>query len=63
MFKILKMIGVELTCHHRDSLNGKDIRKAIDNAVYVSEESKTILNAGKKKGCTLGDGKIDDLCE
>ena len=35
VFKVLKDIGVELTSYHGGSLNGKDIKKVMNNASHV----------------------------
>ena len=34
-FEVLKKIGVELSAYHGGSLNGKDIKKVMNNATHV----------------------------
>ncbi|KAL7524881.1 hypothetical protein ACHAXR_000757, partial [Thalassiosira sp. AJA248-18] len=65
MFRILKSIGVELTRYHGGSLNGKDIKKVMDNACFVFDEFKRILNEGKseRNGHVLDETEINERWE
>ena len=62
MFRVLKSIGVELTRYHGGSLNGKDIKKVMDNAAYIFDEFKLILKDGKRED-SIEDEYIDRMCE
>lgn len=62
MFKVLKEIGVELSAYHGGSLNGKDIKKVMNNASYVFNEFAAIFKEGKRQNCQLTDDNIDSLC-
>ena len=44
VFKVLKEIGVELSSYHGGSLNGKDIKKVMNNASHIFGHST--LNTG-----------------
>jgi len=35
VFRVLKEIGVELSSYHGGSLNGKDIKKVMNNATHL----------------------------
>ena len=63
MFKVLREIGVELTCYHGVSLNDNDIRNVTDNATYVFDQWALILKEGKREGCMLGPDAIVERCE
>ena len=60
--KLLKSSGVELTRYHGGSLNGKDIKKVMDNTFFVFDEFATILKAGCRND-SLTPKKIDKRCE
>jgi hypothetical protein len=62
MFNVLKKIGVELSSYHGGSLNGKDIKKVMNNASYVFDELAVILKEGKRPGCILPDATLDAMC-
>jgi len=62
LFKVLKKIGVEQSSYHGGSLNGKDIKKVMDNASYLFDEFSSILKSGKRSNCELSDDDIDALC-
>ena len=63
IFEVLKQqAGVELTAYHGGSLNGKDIRKVMNDATELFSEFSTILKAGKRDDCELSDDDIDALC-
>jgi hypothetical protein len=62
MFKVLKKIGVEQSSYHGGSLNGKDIKKVMNNASYLFDKFSSILKIGKRSNCELSDDDIDALC-
>jgi hypothetical protein len=47
LFKVLKKFGVEQSSYHGGSLNGKDIKKVMNNVSYLFDEFSSILNSGK----------------
>jgi hypothetical protein len=51
-FEVLKEIGVELSAYYGGSLNGKDIKKVMNNATHVFE--KVAVSGGR------GGGRYDD---
>ena len=51
IFKILIGIGVEQSIYHGGSLNGKDIKKVMNNGTYLFDEFSTLLKAGKREDC------------
>ena len=63
VFKILKGIGIEQSCYHGGSLNGKDIKKVMNNATYLFDEFSSLLKAGKREDCEFDDEWIDALCQ
>jgi hypothetical protein len=62
LFKVLKDIGVELSSYHGGSLNGKDIKKVMNNAAHVFEELAVIMKEGKRPDSILSDTNIEALC-
>ena len=62
MFRVLKEIGVELSSYHGGSLNGKDIKKVMNNATHLFDEFAKIFKEGKREGCPLSDEDIDAMC-
>ena len=62
MFRVLKKIGVELSSYHGGSLNGKDIKKVMNNATHVFEEFAVIFKEGKRENCTLSNEAMDAMC-
>jgi hypothetical protein len=62
MFKVLKTIGVELSSYHGGSLNGKDIKRVMNDGTYVFDELALILKEGKRPDCLLSDDDMDALC-
>jgi hypothetical protein len=62
MFKMLKDIGVELSSYHGESLNGKDIKKVMNNATYFFDELAVIIKAGNRPGSILSDAHVEALC-
>jgi hypothetical protein len=62
MFDVLKEIGVELSSYHGGSLNGKDIKKVINNATHVFNQVADIFKEGKRPDCIMTDADIDALC-
>jgi hypothetical protein len=62
MFKTLKDIGVELSLFHGGSLNGKDIKKVMNNATYFFDELAVIIKAGNRPGSILSDTDVKAVC-
>ena len=62
MFKVLKTIGVELSSYHGGSLNGKDIKKVMNNATYVFDQLALIFEDLKRSDCLLTNDDITALC-
>jgi hypothetical protein len=54
--------GVELSAYHGGSLNGKDIKKVMNNACHIFDRFSTIFKGGKRRNCALSDANIDALC-
>ena len=59
---MLKKIGVEQSSYHGGSLNGKDIKKVMNNVSYLFDEFSSILKSGKQSNCELSDDDFDTLC-
>ncbi len=47
VFKVLKEIGVELSSYHGGSLNGKDIKKVMNNATHIFDQFAAYLRRGR----------------
>jgi hypothetical protein len=62
MFKMLKDIGVELSLYHGGLLNGKDIKKGMNNATYFFDELAVIIKAGNRPSSVLSDVHVEALC-
>ena len=62
LFKVLKEIGVELSSYHGGSLNGKDIKKVMNNAGHIFDELAVIMKEGKRPDSILSDADVDALC-
>jgi hypothetical protein len=62
MFSVLKELGVELSSYHGGSLNGKDIKKVMNNACHIFNIFLTIFKEGKRPTCVLLDANIDASC-
>jgi hypothetical protein len=62
MFKVLKTIGMELSSYHSGSLNGKDIKKVMNNATCMFDQLALIFEEGKRPNSLLSDEDIDALC-
>ncbi len=62
MFDVLNKIRVELSSYHGRSLNGKDIRKVMNNATHVFDQVADIFKEGKRPDCIMTDAEIDALC-
>jgi hypothetical protein len=62
LFKVLKEIGVESSSHHGGSLNGKDIKKVMNNAAHIFNELTVIMKEGKRPDSILADADVDVLC-
>jgi hypothetical protein len=60
--KVLKTIGVEQSSYHGGSLNGKDIKKVMNNVSYLFDEFSSILKSGKHSNFELSNNHIDTLC-
>jgi hypothetical protein len=60
--KVLKEIGVELSAYHRGSLNGKDIKRVMNNASHVFDQFAAIFKEGKRPDCLLSDDDINAMC-
>ncbi len=64
MFQVLKSINVGLTSYHGGGLNGKDIKKEMENTPFVFDLFKQILKEGKKTGLLDDfDSMIESMCE
>ncbi len=62
VFRVLKKFGVELSSYHGGSLNGKDIKKVMNNASCIFDKFAAILKEGKRKECLLSDADIESMC-
>jgi hypothetical protein len=62
MFKVLKRIGVELCSYHSGSLNGKGIKKVMNNTTYIFDQLALIFQEGKRPSCLLSNPDIAALC-
>ena len=62
VFKMLKDIGVELSSYHEGSLNGKDIKKVMNNASHVFDCISVVFKEGKRDDCLLPNAEIESLC-
>jgi hypothetical protein len=62
MFQTLKDIGVELSSYHGQLLNGKDIKKVMNNATYFFDELAVIIKAGNMPGSILSNLHVEALC-
>jgi hypothetical protein len=62
MFSVLKELDIELSSYHGGSLNGKDIKKVMNNACHIFDTFSTIFKEGKRPTCVLSDANIDALC-
>ena len=58
IFSVLKEIGVEFSAYHGGSLNGKDIKKLMNNACHIFDRFLTIFKGGKRPNCALLDANI-----
>jgi hypothetical protein len=62
VFKVLKEIGVELSSYHGGSLNGKDIKKVMNNASHIFDLFVAFFKEGKREECLLAYTDIDVMC-
>jgi hypothetical protein len=62
MFKLLKKIGVELSSYHGGSLNGKEIKKVMNNATHIFDKLAVIMKEGKRPDSILSNADVDALC-
>ncbi len=53
MFNVLKEIRVELSSYHGGSLNGKDIKKVMNNATRIFDQVAGIFKEGKRPDCIM----------
>ncbi len=53
---------MELSSYHGGSLNGKGIKKVMNNAAHVFEELAVIMKEGKRPDSILSDANVDALC-
>jgi hypothetical protein len=62
VFKVLKEIGVELSSYHGGCLNGKDIKKVMNNASDIFDQLTAIFKEGKREECLLAGADINLMC-
>jgi hypothetical protein len=62
VFQLLKEIGVELSSYHGGSLNGKDIKKVMNNASHIFGQFAVIFQEGEMKDCLLSEDSIKVMC-
>ncbi len=62
VFRVLKEIGVKLSSYHGGSLNGKDIKKVMNNVSHIFDQFAVIFQEGKRKDCLLSDDGIKEMC-
>ncbi len=62
MFKLLKNIGVELSSYHGGSLNGKDIKKVMNNAAHIFNKLTVIMKEGERPDSILSNADVNVLC-
>jgi hypothetical protein len=62
LFKVLKEIGVELSSYHGGTLNGKDIKKVMNNMAHIFDKLAVIMKEGKRPDSILSDADINALC-
>jgi hypothetical protein len=61
MFIVPKTIDVELNAYHGGSLNGKDIKKVMNNSTYVFDKLASIFKERKRPNCLLPNDDMDAL--
>jgi hypothetical protein len=62
VFRVLKENGVELSSYHGGSLDGKDIKKGVNNASHIFDQFAVIFQEGKRKDCLLPDDGVKEMC-
>ena len=62
MFKLLKNVGIELSYYHGGSLNGKDIKKVMNNSAHFFDELAVVMKEGKRPNSILSNADVDALC-
>jgi len=62
IFEVLKELGAELSAYHGGSLNGKDIKKVMNNATHVFEKVAVILKKGRRDNYILSEEALDAMC-
>jgi len=53
---------VELSSYHAGSLNGKDIKKVMNNVGHIFDKNAVIMKEGKRPDSILSDANVDALC-
>ncbi len=57
---VLKEVGVELSSYHGGSLNGKDIKKVMNNACHIFDTFLIIFKGGEEaKLCAVGSCSLE----
>ena len=51
--KLLKNVGVELSSYHGRYLNGKDIKKVMNNSAHIFDKLAVIMKEGKRHALHL----------
>ncbi len=51
-----------MSSYQGGSLNGKDVKKVMNNASHIFDQFAAIFKEGKRKDCLLSDDDIDLLC-
>ena len=62
VFMVLLEIGVELNSYHGGSFNGKDIKKVMNNAMYLFDQFAAIFKERRREGCLLSHTDNDSMC-
>jgi hypothetical protein len=62
LFKVLKGIGIGQSSYHGGSLNGKNIKKVISNAINLFGKLSLFSKLGKRDNCELSNTHIDGVC-
>jgi hypothetical protein len=59
--QILKNVGVELSSYHGGSLNGKDIKKVMNNSAHIFDKLTVIMKEGKRPNSILSNVNVNAL--
>ncbi len=62
MFKLLKNVGIELSSYHGGYLNGKDIKKVMNNLAHIFDKLTVIMKEGKRPNSVLSSADVGELC-